>query len=124
MPRTTTPSPPSQSSSTPTPAGSRSGTDIADAHAKAHACDPVSAYGSVVAANRPVTAAMAEQLAPVFTEVVLAPSYEPEALEILTRKKNVRLLLVPGAPNAAPVELRPISGGLLGAAGRPDRRTR
>jgi phosphoribosylaminoimidazolecarboxamide formyltransferase/IMP cyclohydrolase len=95
------------------PCGIAVGTDIADAHAKAHACDPVSAYGSVVAANRPVTAAMAEQLAAVFTEVVLAPSYEPEALEILTRKKNVRLMLVPGAPNAAPVELRPISGGLL-----------
>ncbi len=95
------------------PCGIAVGTDIADAHAKAHACDPVSAYGSVVAANRPVTAAMAEQLAPVFTEVVLAPSYEPEALEILTRKKNVRLLVVPGTPNAAPVELRPISGGLL-----------
>ena len=55
------------------PCGIAVGTDVADAHAKAHACDPVSAYGSVVAANRPVTAAMAEQLAPVFTEVVLAP---------------------------------------------------
>ncbi|MDO8122740.1 bifunctional phosphoribosylaminoimidazolecarboxamide formyltransferase/IMP cyclohydrolase [Isoptericola sp. b490] len=95
------------------PCGIAVGDDVAQAHAKAHACDPVSAYGSVVAANRPVTAAMAEQLAPVFTEVVLAPDFEPEALEILTRKKNIRVLRVPGPANSAPVELRPISGGLL-----------
>ena len=95
------------------PCGIAVGADVAEAHARAHACDPVSAYGGVVAANRPVTAAMAEQIAPVFTEVVLAPEYEPEALEILTRKKNIRVLRVPGPANAAPVELRPISGGLL-----------
>lgn len=94
------------------PCGIAVGVDVADAHAKAHACDPVSAFGGVIAANRPVTAAMAAQVADVFTEVVLAPEFEPDALEILRRKKNVRLLRVPAAPGAA-VELRPVSGGLL-----------
>lgn len=94
------------------PCGIAVGTDIADAHAKAHACDPVSAYGGVIAANQPVTAALAEQIAPVFTEVVVAPAFEPAALEILSRKKNVRLLVVDGAPGAG-TELRPISGGVL-----------
>ncbi|UNX54265.1 bifunctional phosphoribosylaminoimidazolecarboxamide formyltransferase/IMP cyclohydrolase [Georgenia sp. TF02-10] len=94
------------------PCGIATGADVAEAHRKAHACDPVSAYGGVVAANRPVTAAMAEQLAPVFTEVVLAPDFEPAAVEILARKKNVRLLRVAGAARGA-VETRPIAGGLL-----------
>ncbi|WP_147794275.1 bifunctional phosphoribosylaminoimidazolecarboxamide formyltransferase/IMP cyclohydrolase [Cellulomonas sp. Y8] len=94
------------------PCGIAVGADIADAHAKAHACDPVSAFGGVIAANRTVTRAAAEQIAEVFTEVVVAPAYEPEALEVLSRKKNIRLLVVEGAPSAG-VELRPISGGLL-----------
>jgi phosphoribosylaminoimidazolecarboxamide formyltransferase/IMP cyclohydrolase len=91
-----------------------SGADpIADAHRKAHACDPVSAYGGVVASNGTVTAAMAEQLAEVFTEVVAAPDFEPAAFEILTRKKNVRLLKVPVNPFPDAIEFRPISGGVL-----------
>lgn len=94
------------------PCGIAVGADIADAHAKAHACDPVSAFGGVIAANGTVTLAAAEQIAEVFTEVVVAPAYEPEALEVLSRKKNIRLLVVAGAP-AGGVELRPISGGLL-----------
>jgi len=94
------------------PCGIAVGAQIAEAHAKAHACDPVSAFGGVIAANRTVTAAMAAQVVEVFTEVVVAPDFEPEALEILTQKKNVRLLRVSGAP-AGGVELRPISGGLL-----------
>ncbi|HYQ73900.1 bifunctional phosphoribosylaminoimidazolecarboxamide formyltransferase/IMP cyclohydrolase [Cellulomonas sp.] len=94
------------------PCGIAVGADIADAHARAHACDPVSAFGGVIAANGTVTLAAAEQIAEVFTEVVVAPAYEPEALEVLTRKKNIRLLVVEGAPSAG-VELRPISGGLL-----------
>ncbi|MFI6424103.1 bifunctional phosphoribosylaminoimidazolecarboxamide formyltransferase/IMP cyclohydrolase [Promicromonospora sp. NPDC050880] len=94
------------------PCGIAVGADIAEAHAKAHATDPVSAYGGVIAANRPVTADAARQIAPVFTEVVVAPGFEPEALEILQAKKNIRLLVVPEAPAAA-VETRPISGGLL-----------
>ena len=94
------------------PCGIAVGADVAEAHAKAHACDPVSAFGGVVAANRPVTAAMAEQLAPVFTEVVVAPDFEPQALEILTQKKNLRLLKVAEAPTGG-VEMRPVSGGVL-----------
>ncbi len=86
---------------------------IADAHRKALACDPVSAYGGVVASNSPVTVLMAEQLSEGFTEVVAAPDFEPEALEILQRRKNVRLLKVPSAGHADPVEFRAISGGVL-----------
>ena len=94
------------------PCGIAVGTDIADAHAKAHACDPLSAFGGVIALNDVVSPQAARQIAEVFTEVVVAPGYEPEALDILRAKKNVRLLLVDGAPSA-PVETRPISGGLL-----------
>lgn len=87
---------------------------VADAHARAHACDPVSAFGGVVAANRTVTRAMADQLADVFTEVVAAPGFEPEALELLSAKKNVRLLVVEPAPRQADAqEWRRIDGGLL-----------
>ncbi|HEX7589902.1 MAG TPA: bifunctional phosphoribosylaminoimidazolecarboxamide formyltransferase/IMP cyclohydrolase [Demequinaceae bacterium] len=93
------------------PCGIAVGSSVADAHAKAHACDPVSAYGGVIATNREVTADAARQIAEIFTEVVAAPSYEPEALEILTAKKNLRLLVVSGG--RGPGEFRPISGGLL-----------
>jgi phosphoribosylaminoimidazolecarboxamide formyltransferase/IMP cyclohydrolase len=85
---------------------------VAEAHRKAHACDPVSAFGGVIATNRPVTAAMAAQVAEVFTEVVAAPSYEPAALEILTRKKALRLLVVPDY-SAGGVEVRQVCGGFL-----------
>ncbi len=94
------------------PCGIAVGSDIAEAHARAHACDPLSAFGGVIAANRVVTVAMAEQVAPVFTEVVVAPGFEPAALEVLTAKKNIRLLQV-ATPPAGSVELRPVSGGLL-----------
>lgn len=94
------------------PCGIAVGTDIAEAHARAHATDPVSAYGGVIAANGVVTRAAAEQIAPVFTEVVVAPGFEPEALEILQAKKNVRLLVVDTPPTTS-VETRPVSGGLL-----------
>ena len=94
------------------PCGIAVGADVAEAHARAHACDPVSAFGGVIAANRPVTRAMAEQVAPVFTEVVLAPDFDADALEVLTQKKNVRVLRV-GAPPRGVVELRPVSGGIL-----------
>ncbi len=94
------------------PCGIAVGHDVADAHAKAHACDPVSAFGGVIATNRPVSLAMAEQVKDVFTEVVLAPAYEDGAVELLARKPSIRLLVVPdGAPSA--LEARPISGGLL-----------
>ncbi len=86
---------------------------IADAHAKAHACDPLSAYGGVIAANRPVTAAMAQTVKGIFTEVIVAPGYEPEALEILREKKNLRLLVLPEGFSRDAIEYRPISGGAL-----------
>jgi len=95
------------------PCGIALGADIAEAHRKAHATDPVSAFGGVIAANREVSAAMAEQVADVFTEVVLAPSYTPEALEILQRKKNLRLLRLTGPVARRGAELRAVSGGLL-----------
>ena len=94
------------------PCGIAVGADVAEAHAKAHDCDPVSAFGGVIAANGLVTVAMAEQVAEVFTEVVLAPEFEPRAVEILQAKKNIRLLQVAGRPSGA-VEMHPVSGGLL-----------
>ncbi|MEV7551082.1 bifunctional phosphoribosylaminoimidazolecarboxamide formyltransferase/IMP cyclohydrolase [Amycolatopsis sp. NPDC089917] len=95
------------------PCGIAVGEDIAEAHRKAHACDPVSAYGGVIATNRPVTREAAEQISEVFTEVVLAPDFDAEALEILQRKKNVRLLKLPAITSPDPIEFRPISGGML-----------
>ncbi|MGL5931214.1 MAG: bifunctional phosphoribosylaminoimidazolecarboxamide formyltransferase/IMP cyclohydrolase, partial [Dermatophilaceae bacterium] len=94
------------------PCGIAVGDDIADAYRKAHACDPVSAFGGIIASNRPVTAAMAAAVADVFTEVVIAPSYDADALETLTTKRNLRLLECP-APVRGGIETRPISGGLL-----------
>lgn len=94
------------------PCGIAVGTDVVDAHAKAHACDPVSAYGGVIATNSTVTTALVEQLAGIFTEVLAAPDYEPAALELLQQKKNLRVLRVPGADRPT-TETRPISGGLL-----------
>jgi phosphoribosylaminoimidazolecarboxamide formyltransferase / IMP cyclohydrolase len=94
------------------PCGIAVGADLAQAYGKALACDPVSAYGGVVATNGTVTLALAEQAAEVFTEVVAAPDFEPDALDVLRRKKNVRLLRVPSA-HPDPVEFRPISGGVL-----------
>ena len=87
--------------------------DIARAHQLAHECDPVSAFGGVIAANRPVTPAMAEQIADVFTEVVLAPGFADDAVAVLTRKKNIRLLVMPAQTAPDPVEFRGISGGVL-----------
>ncbi|AYF97479.1 bifunctional phosphoribosylaminoimidazolecarboxamide formyltransferase/IMP cyclohydrolase [Protaetiibacter intestinalis] len=98
------------------PCGIATADDIATAHALAHACDPVSAYGGVIAANRVITKAAAESIAPIFTEVVVAPGFEPEALELLQAKKNLRLLELPAeyAPRVrGRAEIRQISGGLL-----------
>ncbi|MFE3327713.1 bifunctional phosphoribosylaminoimidazolecarboxamide formyltransferase/IMP cyclohydrolase [Streptomyces sp. NPDC059176] len=94
------------------PCGIAVGTDVAEAHRKAHACDPLSAFGGVIAVNRPVSVAMAEQVAEIFTEVIVAPGYEDGAVEVLARKKNIRVLRCPEAPSA-PVELKPIDGGAL-----------
>jgi phosphoribosylaminoimidazolecarboxamide formyltransferase/IMP cyclohydrolase len=95
------------------PCGIAVGADLAEAHAKAHACDPASAFGGVIAANGPVTAELARQIAGVFTEVVIAPGFDAEALDILSASKNVRLLRCAPPPAAAGVELRPVSGGIL-----------
>ena len=110
------------------PCGIAIGADLAQAHRKAHACDPGSAYGGVIAANGVVTAAMAAQVADIFTEVLVAPGFEDAALETLKAKKNLRLLCCP-APATAPatahgpgrrtgpgppqVEWRPVDGGVL-----------
>jgi len=94
------------------PCGIAVSTDIAEAHRKAHACDPVSAYGGVIAANRPITVQAAEQIAEIFTEVIVAPGFADGALEILTRKKNIRVLRVPPYPATAQ-EFTQIAGGLL-----------
>ena len=88
------------------------GQDIALAHARAHGTDPVSAYGGVIAANRTVTLAMAQQVKPIFTEVILAPGYEDEALELLRTKKNLRILKLEGEYSRG-VEMREIWGGML-----------
>jgi phosphoribosylaminoimidazolecarboxamide formyltransferase/IMP cyclohydrolase len=95
------------------PCGVAVGSDIADAYAKAFATDPVSAFGGVVAANREVTKEMAEAMADVFTEVVVAPAYAPGALEVFAAKKNLRVLEVEGLPAQRRPEVRIISGGVL-----------
>jgi phosphoribosylaminoimidazolecarboxamide formyltransferase/IMP cyclohydrolase len=94
------------------PCGIAIGEDVAEAHRRAHACDPVSAYGGVIAANSPVSVDMARQIAEIFTEVVVAPSYEDGAVEILTVKKNLRVLVAPRW-QPSPVESRQVSGGML-----------
>ena len=85
---------------------------IAEAYSLANACDPVSAFGGIVAVNRPVTRAMAEALAPVFTEVVVAPSFDAYALEVLLAKKNLRVISA-SAPSARKLDIRSIDGGFL-----------
>ena len=95
------------------PCGIAVADSIAAAHAAAHACDPVSAFGGVIAANRVITREAAESIAPIFTEVVVAPGFEPEALEVLREKKNIRLLELPAGFALGDVELRQVSGGWL-----------
>jgi phosphoribosylaminoimidazolecarboxamide formyltransferase/IMP cyclohydrolase len=94
------------------PCGVAIGADVAEAHRKAHACDPVSAFGGVIAVNQEVTVELAGQLAEIFTEVIVAPSYAPEALALLREKKNLRVLVAP-AWNPPPAELKQIGGGVL-----------
>jgi phosphoribosylaminoimidazolecarboxamide formyltransferase/IMP cyclohydrolase len=95
------------------PCGIALGADLADAHRKAHACDPVSAYGGVIAANGMVTEALAAQIAEILTDVLVAPGFEPGALEILTRRKNLRVLRCPPPERAPGAEWRRVSGGML-----------
>jgi phosphoribosylaminoimidazolecarboxamide formyltransferase / IMP cyclohydrolase len=95
------------------PCGIALGSDLADAHRKAHACDPVSAYGGVIAANGVVTTALAGQIAEILTDVLVAPGFEPEALEILTKRKNIRVLRCTPPDRQRGTEWRRISGGML-----------
>jgi phosphoribosylaminoimidazolecarboxamide formyltransferase/IMP cyclohydrolase len=94
------------------PCGIALGTDVAEAHRKAHACDPVSAFGGVIATNMPVSVALAEQVADIFTEVIVAPAFDAGAVELLIRKKNLRVLVAPDW-RPEPVEFRQVSGGVL-----------
>ncbi|MFG1627192.1 bifunctional phosphoribosylaminoimidazolecarboxamide formyltransferase/IMP cyclohydrolase [Kribbella sp. NPDC049227] len=95
------------------PCGIAVGKDIAEAHRRAHECDPVSAYGGVIATNRPVSVDLAKQVAEIFTEVLVAPAYEDGAVEILQGKKNIRLLVAAAPTDGDAVEMRGVSGGLL-----------
>ncbi len=94
------------------PCGAAVAEDLTTAYTRAHECDPVSAFGGIVAVNGPLPLALAEALAPVFTEVVIAPAFEDGALEVLTAKKNLRVLEAP-APGALGLQLRTIDGGFL-----------
>jgi phosphoribosylaminoimidazolecarboxamide formyltransferase/IMP cyclohydrolase len=94
------------------PCGVAVAADIADAYRRANDCDPVSAFGGIIAANRTVTAEMARAIGDVFTEVVVAPDYETEALEVFAAKKNLRVMSA-SAPSPIPFDLRPVDGGYL-----------
>jgi phosphoribosylaminoimidazolecarboxamide formyltransferase/IMP cyclohydrolase len=89
-----------------------SSVSVADAHRKAHECDPVSAFGGVIAANTTVSVEMGETVSDIFTEVIIAPAYEDGAVEVLARKKNIRVL-VASEPVVGGLEFKQVSGGLL-----------
>ncbi len=96
------------------PAGLAVADDLETAYERALSGDPVSAYGGIVAANRPIDAATARRIVEVFTEVVIAPGYEEGALDVLREKKNLRILEMPDADRpAAGWSLRSVAGGLL-----------
>ena len=94
------------------PCGAASDADIVEAYVRAHACDSVSAFGGIVAINREVPGPLAEKLIEVFTEVIVAPSFSPEAMELLTTKKNLRVIEA-APPASALLTMRSIDGGLL-----------
>lgn len=102
------------------PCGAAVGDDVTSAYLRAHECDPVSAFGGIVAVNRPVTTAMAEALGPVFTEVLVAPGFDDDALLRLLEKRNLRVLEAPPPSPPGPT-LRSIDGGYL--VQTPDRVT-
>ena len=93
--------------------GRGAGDAVLSAHARAHACDPVSAFGGVIASNRTVTLAAAESIKDIFTEVVVAPDFDADALAVLQTKKNIRLLRLPADFTRETEEFKQISGGLL-----------
>jgi len=94
------------------PCGIAVGATVAEAHRRAHECDPVSAFGGVIAVNRPVSVEMAEQVAEVFTEVIVAPGYDEGAVGVLQGKKNIRILRTSGHGGVG-LELRQVCGGAL-----------
>ncbi len=97
------------------PCGVAEAADLKDAYARALACDPVSAFGGIVALNRPLDAAAAAEIVKVFTEVIVAPGASDEAIAIVAAKKNLRLLLADALPDprAAGMLVRSLAGGLL-----------
>ncbi len=97
------------------PCGVAEGESLADAYRKALACDPVSAFGGIVALNRPLDVEAARAITEIFTEVIIAPDASPEAIAIVGAKKNLRLLLAGGLPNprAAGLTAKTVAGGLL-----------
>ena len=95
------------------PCGVAEGTDLISAYRKALACDSTSAYGGIVALNRTLDTDAARAITEIFTEVIIAPDFEPGALKILTAKKNQRLLRCPPPARSAAAEWRPVSGGML-----------
>jgi phosphoribosylaminoimidazolecarboxamide formyltransferase/IMP cyclohydrolase len=94
------------------PCGAAVAGDLTTAYVRAHECDPVSAFGGIVAVNGTVPKALAEALAPVFTEVIIAPGYDDDALEVLLAKKNLRVLTAP-RPTVPELDVRSVDGGLL-----------
>ncbi|MGB6482827.1 MAG: bifunctional phosphoribosylaminoimidazolecarboxamide formyltransferase/IMP cyclohydrolase [Candidatus Acidiferrales bacterium] len=103
------------------PCGAAEHSSLAEAYRQALACDPVSAFGSVIALNRPIDAATATELEKLFVECIAAPGFEKAALEILSAKKNLRLLEMAAAAPGADLELKRISGALL--VQEPDHRS-
>jgi len=97
------------------PCGVASGDDLLAAYEKALACDPVSAFGGIVALNRKLDAAAARKIVEIFTEVIIAPDADEEAVAVIASKKNLRLLLTGGLsdPRAGGLSLRTVSGGFL-----------
>src|SRR3712207_2418974 len=95
------------------PCGIALGADVAEAHRKAHACDPAAAFGGVIAVNRPVSVDMAKQVSEIFTEVVVAPAYDDGAVERPAQKPSIRLLVAEPVPTGARIETREVSGGML-----------
>ena len=98
------------------PCGVGTGSDIHTAYKRAYDCDPTSIFGGIVAANRPIDKATAEEINKIFIEIVIAPDFTDEAMEILTQKKNIRLLKLPDIENkeaAGEIDIKKVSGGLL-----------
>lgn len=98
------------------PCGVGTGDDLFTAYKRAYDCDPTSIFGGIVAANRPVDKATAEEINKIFIEIVIAPDFTPEAMEILTQKKNIRLLQlsdIDKQPKAGQIDMKKVSGGLL-----------